>query len=200
MDNQERIARFTKMAEADPDNELGHYSLGKALVEEARFGEAVPSLQRVIELNPEYSRAYQILALAQSKLEQGDAALATLRTGIGVADRRGDKMPRDEMAKLMTDLGETPPAPAAEPVATATISGDEELVCSRCGRPSERMQNRPFKGELGERVWGKVCQGCWREWVSAGTKVINEMGLQLSDPRAQQMYDEHMVEFLQIDR
>ncbi len=62
------------------------------------------------------------------------------------------------------------------------------------------MEKRPFKGELGDRVWGKVCQGCWREWVSAGTMVINEMGLPLADPSAQKIYDEHMVEFLQIDR
>ena len=56
------------------------------------------------------------------------------------------------------------------------------------------------ENELGGRVWEKVCHGCWREWVGIGTKVINELGLQMSSPHAQQVYDEHMVEFLQVER
>ena len=31
-DQAARIEQFRKMAEADPDNELGHFSLGRALV------------------------------------------------------------------------------------------------------------------------------------------------------------------------
>jgi Fe-S cluster biosynthesis and repair protein YggX len=73
-----------------------------------------------------------------------------------------------------------------------------DLTCSRCGRPSAKMPERPFKGQLGEKVWANVCQACWREWIGTGTKVINEMGLQLADPRAQQVYDEHMQDFLQL--
>ena len=66
--------------------------------------------------------------------------------------------------------------------------------------PANRMQKQPFKGELGARIWNSVCQACGTEWVGLGTKVINEMGLQLASPQAQQIYDEHMVEFLQIER
>jgi Fe-S cluster biosynthesis and repair protein YggX len=60
------------------------------------------------------------------------------------------------------------------------------------------MAERPFKGPLGEAVWANVCGECWREWIGMGTKVINELGLQLSSPRGQQVYDEHMREFLQL--
>lgn len=200
MDNAERIERFTKMAEADPDNELGHFSLGKALAEDGQYAEAVPSLKRVLELNPTYSKAYQVLAESQAKLEQRDEALSTLRTGVGVANERGDTMPRDAMAALMTELGETPPAFTADKTSPAVDVAGGDFACARCGRPSTRMEKRPFKGQLGEEVHDHVCEACWREWVGVGVKVINEMGLAMSNPEAQKIYDEHMVEFLQIQR
>jgi Fe-S cluster biosynthesis and repair protein YggX len=197
MDVNARIEQFAKMAEADPENELGHFSLGKALVEAERYEEAVPSLQRVIELNREFSKAYQVLAFAQMSMGEPSAALVTLRTGIPIADTRGDRIPRDEMAAMMRELGETPPDFAAA-TAAAEPTGGADLRCSRCGRPSKRMERPPFKGELGQRVQDNVCQTCWREWVSMGTKVINELGLQLANPKSQEAYDEHMIEFLQI--
>ncbi|MHC4064774.1 MAG: Fe(2+)-trafficking protein [Planctomycetota bacterium] len=199
MDTEQRIQQFSKMVESDPDNELGHFSLGKALAEAGRFAEAQAPLQRVLQLNQDYSRAYQDLAAVQLKLEQREAAVATLRKGIVVADGRGDLMPRDAMARMLTDLGETAPTLAAAPAAHAVAAG-ADFNCARCGRPAERMEKAPFKGELGERVHNHVCEPCWREWIGVGTKVINEMGLVLANPQAQQVYDEHMVEFLQLDR
>lgn len=199
MDAQERIQRFRTMTEADPDNELGHFSLGKALAEEGDLKGAEASLRRVLELNADYSKAYQILGEVQLQQDRRGDAVETLRRGVTVADQRGDLMPRDAMAGKLSELDEEVPEftkKAAAPTATAAGS---DLQCSRCGRPSPRMENRPFKGELGEKVWANVCEPCWREWVGVGTKVINEMGLQLADPRAQQVYDEHMLEYLQIE-
>jgi len=200
MDVEQRIEQFTKMTEADPENELGHFSLGKALCEAGRYAEAERPLQRVLQLNPEYSKGYQLLAEVQLRLDRRADGIGTLRRGIDVADRRGDRMPRDEMARMLTDLGETPPAPPRQVAVQKVDAAGADLVCSRCGRPSQKMERRPFRGPLGERVWDSVCQTCWREWVSVGTKVINEMGLPLANPQAQQIYDEHMIEFLQLER
>ena len=61
------------------------------------------------------------------------------------------------------------------------------------------MAERPFRGALGERILANICEGCWTEWIGMGTKVINEMGLPLADPRAQKIYDEQMTEFLGIE-
>lgn len=199
MTNEERIMRFQKMTEADPENELGHFSLGKALAEDGKFEGAVSSLRRVLELNPTYSKAYQILADVQVKMNHRTEAIATLRTGISVADERGDRMPCDDMVRMLTELGEQPPA-LKKATPQAASGGKADLICSRCGRPSERLSKAPFRGELGEKIWNNVCPACWHEWVGVGTKVINEMGLALADPRAQTAYDEHMLEFLQLDR
>ena len=45
-DTAARIEQFRKMAEADPDNELGHFSLGKAYLEADRPAEASQSFAR----------------------------------------------------------------------------------------------------------------------------------------------------------
>ncbi|HEY3242792.1 MAG TPA: Fe(2+)-trafficking protein [Phycisphaerae bacterium] len=199
--DEERIRQFQKMTQDDPANELGHFSLGKLYFDAGRFPEAIPSFRRVLELNPNHTKSYQLLATSLEKLGDRAGALATLKKGYPIAVERGDVMPRDAMAAMLRSYGEEvgPPerkmAPPAAAAATAEAGG---FRCSRCGRPSGKMRERPFKGPLGEAVWANACADCWREWIGMGTKVINELGLQLSSPRGQQVYDEHLREFLQL--
>lgn len=194
----ERIEQFRKMAEADPTNEMGHFSLGKAYFDAGRFSEAIGPLRRTLELNAGYSKAYHLLGEALSKTGDRAAAIATLEQGFKVADERGDRIPRDAMANLIEQLGGARPQPTRKQQTAEDSGAGVDFHCTRCGRPSAKMPSRPFKGPLGEQVWNNVCASCWREWIGMGTKVINEMGLQLADPRAQQIYDEHMKEFLQL--
>lgn len=198
--SDERIEQFRKMAEADPDNELGHFSLGRAYMEDGRYRDAIPCFERVVRLNAQNSKAYALLGAAQKEVGDRAAAIATLRKGFDVAHARGDLMPRNEIAGLLRELGETPPTVAdttAAPPAPAAGSG--QVVCRRCGRTQPKMAERPFKGALGEQVWASVCSPCWQEWVRMGTKVINEMRLTFNDPRHAQLYDQHMKEFLNLE-
>src|SRR3954465_2397700 len=94
---QERIDQFRKMANDDPDNELGHYRLGQLLMEDKQYGEAIQSFRRTLELSPQFSKVYQLLAQALLSNGQRDEAVTTLQQGFDVADERGDNMPRDEM-------------------------------------------------------------------------------------------------------
>jgi len=151
MDLEARINQFKNMAESDPDNELGHFSLGKAYVDAGRFAEAVGPLKRVLQLNPTYSRAYQILGRAQLELDQREQAVATLKRGYEVAAERGDIMPRDEIGLLLRELGEAipqtvasassasagPRAAVGAPMPDAHTGGAADFQCSRCGRPHE---------------------------------------------------------------
>ena len=203
-DQTQRIAQFQKMANDDPNNELGHFSLGKAYLEAGRPGDAVSSLKRVIELRRSMSKAYQLLGEAYEKLGQRDQAVEIMQEGVKVADELGDVMPRDAMVRLLESWGETPPTLKAS-TANAGVqqSGSTGAVagfrCSRCGRPDSQLPKPPFKGALGQRVFQNVCTLCWREWIPTGTKVINELGLLLSSPAGQQAYDQYMQEFLQLE-
>ncbi len=203
MDFDERISQFKNMAEADPDNEMGHFSLGKAYFDAGRYAEAEPALARVLELNPTHSKTYQLLGQTRLELGKREEAVKTLKQGYEIAAQRGDVMPRDGIGQVLAELGEALPevetAPADAPAATSPAISPDGFRCSRCGRPDGKLPARPFKGELGEKVWDRVCDQCWREWIGMGTKVINELSLQLADPKAQQMYDQHMIEFLQLE-
>lgn len=203
VDSETRIEQFKKMADADPNNELGHFSLGKAYFEAGRYAEAEPSFARVLELNETFSKAYQFLGETRLKLERRDDGIRTLRDGYVKASQRGDVMPRDEIAKILTSLGE--PLPEVQPAAPsdtkdeAANSGGGDFKCSRCGRPNGKMAERPFRGALGEKILANTCEACWAEWIGMGTKVINEMGLPLADPRGRKVFDEHLTEFLGLE-
>jgi len=193
---QERIAQFRKMANDDPENELGHFSLGKALMDAEQFSEAVPAFERTLALNPQFSKAYQLLGACFVKLGNQDQAIKALREGYAVAEERGDNVPRDEMAKLLKELGIEPPAPKR--AAAAAPSGGFHCQRPGCqaGTYARQMPAPPTRDELGRQIYDSICADCWREWLAMGVKVINEMRLDLGDERAQEIYDNYMKEYL----
>ena len=103
MDQDRRIQQFKQMAEADPDNELGHFSLGKAYLDAGRFDDAVGSLTRALDLNLTMSKGYQLLGDAFDRAGKRAKAIEAMTKGVTVADEQGDRMPRDAMAKVLRD-------------------------------------------------------------------------------------------------
>src|SRR5437868_946085 len=95
---QARIAQFRKMAQDDPENELGHFRLGSLLMEDGHYEDAIQSFRRTLELSPQFSKVYQLLGSCLLKLGRQEEASRTLREGFAIADERGDNMPRDEIA------------------------------------------------------------------------------------------------------
>jgi Fe-S cluster biosynthesis and repair protein YggX len=194
---QERIAQFRKMANDDPENELGHFSLGKALLEAGEFADAAASFERTTALNPHFSKAFQLLGTCWTKLGRRDKAVQVLKEGFAVADERGDNVPRDEMGKLLAELGEAPPVPKPGRLATGPGGGFQcQRPGCRLGAHARQLPSPPTRDAIGQQVYEKICQDCWREWLGMGVKVINEMRLDLQDERAQEVYDNYMKEFL----
>ena len=192
----DRLEQFRKMAEADPDNELGHFSLGRELLQIERFDEAAKSFERCLAINPNISKAYQFLATALLNLNRRDEAIAKLTEGAKRADERGELMPRNDMVRMLKDLGAA--APEFQHAAQQQPVGEGEILCQRCGRVGKHLTKPPFKGPMAQQIYEKICADCWREWIGMGTKVINELRLPLADPQAQKIYDQHMVEFLNL--
>jgi len=200
--NDERIRQFQQMTDSDPENELGHFSLGKACLEAGRYADAAASLTRALELNPAMSRAFQLLGEAHDRAGDRARAVEVVTRGVTVADAQGDRKPRDAMMEMLRSWGAA--APSLPPKETAAESTPDDgtaaaFRCARCGSPRGRLPKAPFKGALGEKVLARVCAPCWREWIPTGTKVINELGLVLSTPQGQRAYDQYMVEFLQLE-
>lgn len=204
MADESRIQQFKQMAEADPENELGHFSLGKAYLDADRPADAVGPLSRALELNGRLSKAYQLLGLAREQAGQREEAIEILTRGVTAADEQGDRMPRDAMVEMLKQWGATVPELKSGEATDEAPSGESAdspgFRCSRCGRPTGKLEKPPFKGVMGAKIFDHACSTCWREWIPMGTKVINELGLTLSSPAGSKAYDEYMLEFLQIDQ
>jgi Fe-S cluster biosynthesis and repair protein YggX len=200
----ERIAQFRKMASDDPDNELGHYRLGQLLMEDHQYTEAIRSFRRTLELSPQFSKVYHLLAQCLLHNDQRKEALDVLRYGFDIADERGDNMPRDDMARLLVELGE--PAPVSKR-ALAPQAGSGTGSGFRCQRPTcmagpyaQQLDQPPFPDELGHRIHESICAECWNSWLrNFSIKVINELRLDLSTEHGQAEYDRYMREFLGLE-
>jgi Fe-S cluster biosynthesis and repair protein YggX len=199
---EERIARYRKMATDDPDNEIGHFRLGKELMEAEQYADAAASFRRTLELEAQFSKAFELLGTCLVKLNKRDEAVKVLREGFVVADERGDNIPREEMGKLLTQLGE--PLPELKktfaPGGASRAAGDG-FRCQRPGCPAgsdaRQLAKPPMNDELGKQIQAQVCADCWDFWLrNLSIKVINEMRLDLSSEQGVEVYDQVMRETL----
>jgi Fe-S cluster biosynthesis and repair protein YggX len=195
---QERIAQFKKMTADDPDNELGHFRLGQLYSEANEWEEAVFSFERTLELTPQFSKVYQLMGTALLKLNKKETAVEAWTKGWTIADERGDKMPRDEMAKLLREAG------AKVPEVERVVNNDGPDTGFRCQRPTcmagrsaMPLARPPIQGELGVRIHQEICTDCWNDWFkNYSVKVINELRIDLSTEHGQGEYDKYMRGFL----
>ena len=66
-----RIQQFRQMTEADPDNELGHFSLGQAYASAGQYDEAIGPLEQAAEHAKNAEAAEMLLRLIEKiKAEQ----------------------------------------------------------------------------------------------------------------------------------
>lgn len=203
---QERIAQFRVMTNDDPDNELGHYRLGLLLAEAGQHEDAVKSYRRTLEIAPQFSKIYQLLAQSQLELGQKDEAIKTLKQGWLVAEERGDRMPRDAMAQMLQQQGQPVPESQARPLqlTTPSVPGVGGFHCQRMmcpfGASASKLERAPFSDDLGRTIQEKVCAGCWNEWLrNISVKVINELRLDLSSEQGQAEYDRNLQLYLGLE-
>jgi Fe-S cluster biosynthesis and repair protein YggX len=52
---------------------------------------------------------------------------------------------------------------------------------------------------VGAWIQENISAETWKAWIGQGTKVINELRLDFSRDRDQEVYDQHMHEFLGLD-
>ncbi len=198
MSTPERIAQFEKMTSADPSNEMAHFSLGNAYLQAGRHAEAAKSLERVIELSPQMSKAFQLCGQAMIGAGWVDRASDILLRGHALAAERGDRMVEQAIAKLLESIGREAPKRADAVVAgPAGVTGN--FICRRTGRAGTKLESAPMRGAVGEWIHENISSETWNEWIGQGTKVINEMRLDFSKDKDQEVYEQHMFEYLGID-
>jgi len=197
MDITQRIAQFENMVQADPNNDMAHFSLGRVYAEAGRWREAGEAFLSCIARNKDMSKAYELAGNAL--IQAGDKAKAAevLRVGYKSAGERGDRMPQRAMGDLLTKLGEALPKVEGG-AAPAAVDGGT-FVCRQSGRAGHQMPRPPFKGPVGLWIHENISKETFDTWIAQGTKVINELRLDLSRDEDAASYDKHMRDFLGID-
>jgi Fe-S cluster biosynthesis and repair protein YggX len=209
MDIAARIAQFENMAQADPTNEMAHFSLGTAYAQAGRFADAANSYLRCVGLNADMSKAYQLAGECLTKAGDTRKAAAVLAQGYIIAAQKGDLMPKRAMGDLLKALGESLPeveevkGPSGASGAGAA-AGDGPVPpgmmrCRRTGQIGTPFARPPFKGRVGAWIGANITKETFDAWIRQGTKVINELRLDLSRDKDQEVYDQHMRDFLGID-
>lgn len=199
---QERIAQFRKMAGDDPENELGHFRLGQLLMEGGQLDEAVQSFRRTLDLSPQFAKVFQLLGNCLIQLNKRDEAVKVLKEGYVIADEHGHNLPRDEMAKMLTALGEG--VPESKKASPAAAGGPGGFRCQRpgciAGGHARQLPRPPINDDIGQRIYDSICMDCWHEWLrNYSVKVINELRLDLSREDHQASYDEYMRGFFGLE-
>ena len=192
---EDRIAQFEKMCREDPENDMAHFSLGGAYNQAGRFAEAAAAFVRCYELNPGFSKAYQLAGAALMATQETERAKKVLLDGFHVAATKGDLMPKKAITELLETLGE--PVPEVE--APAPEAPEGSFLCQVTGKPGTQMARPPFKGPVGAWIQENVSNETFQAWIRQGTKVINELRLDLSREEDGEVYDRHMREYLGID-
>lgn len=196
MDLKERIARFEALVAEDPGNDMAYFSLGGAYNQDAQYDKAAEAYLRCTELNPSMSKAYQLAGAAFMACQQVDRAKEVLTEGYKVASSRGDLMPKKAIAELLEKLGA--PVPESGPKPDAAAAGD--FVCRKTGRPGRRMARPPYQNKLGAWIQENISHETFYDgWLPTGTKIINELRLDLTREADAAVYDYAMRAYLGID-
>ncbi|HTD66649.1 MAG TPA: tetratricopeptide repeat protein [Candidatus Limnocylindria bacterium] len=98
------IARYEKMVEQFPQNELGRFSLGKALFDAGDFARAKEHLQVALAKKPDWM-VVQIL-IGKSDLALGDkaSAKAAFQRALQLAIEQHHEGPQAEMEQTLAEL------------------------------------------------------------------------------------------------
>ncbi|MEM9417571.1 MAG: Fe(2+)-trafficking protein [Planctomycetota bacterium] len=196
----ERIAQWEKMAAEAPDD-MAYFSLGNAYKEAERWDDAAKAYGQAIGLNQGMSRAYQFLGESLIKAGRENDAKPMLIKGYKTAAERGDVMPQRSIGEMLKRIGEELPEVEDAAAKKAEVEASGNMVLDRrAGQPQPRLADPPMRGPIGQFIFDHFGQITWNQWIGQGTKVINELRLDFSNVAHQELYEQHMLEWLQVTR
>lgn len=80
---------FTAMVESDPESAANQFNLGISLTQSKQYKEAIPHLEKVIEIRSDYIQAYQQLAGAYNEVGRYNDAIRTIQAALPKAEEKG---------------------------------------------------------------------------------------------------------------
>jgi len=102
---QQKIDRFAQMVERHADNELARFSLGSALFEAGRFGDAEPHFAKALALKDDWVVAYILRARCLIALGRAAEARPLLALGRKHSIAQHHEAPVEEIDEILAELG-----------------------------------------------------------------------------------------------
>jgi uncharacterized protein HemY len=99
-----KIEQFKKILQLDPNDETLWFGLGKAYMGDENWTEAIPTLEKCIQVRPNYSAAYFALAQSLQQQEQLEKCRSICNEGITVATTNGDLLVIKNLEELRNSL------------------------------------------------------------------------------------------------
>ena len=69
------------------------------------------------------------------------------------------------------------------------------VQCLKYGSPLKGLDNPPFPGPDGEKIYDQISEKAWQEWLKLQTMLINEKQLSLIDPSIRRYLQTQMWQF-----
>ena len=91
------VASLEKLIGTPRDGSLLRFSLGLEYSRAKQWEKAIEHLRSALATDPGYSAAWRALGKALEAAGRADEALAAYRSGIGAAQKKGDKQAQKEM-------------------------------------------------------------------------------------------------------
>lgn len=67
--------------------------------------------------------------------------------------------------------------------------------CAKLDAELPALEKPPFPGDFGRRIFENISKFAWEMWPQQATLIINHYGLNLADPRAQELVMQEMERF-----
>jgi Fe-S cluster biosynthesis and repair protein YggX len=58
------------------------------------------------------------------------------------------------------------------------------------------MAFKPFRTDLGQRLYDQICGTCWGEWLRYQQQLINHYALNVQDPEAKKFLYQNLERYL----
>jgi Fe-S cluster biosynthesis and repair protein YggX len=67
--------------------------------------------------------------------------------------------------------------------------------CVKLGKEAEGLDQAPYPGELGQKIFENVSKEAWQMWLKQQTMLINENRLSPIDPKHREFLEQEMEKF-----
>lgn len=68
--------------------------------------------------------------------------------------------------------------------------------CVVLGKTAPGLEDVPYPGELGKRIYENVSAEAWQSWLERLVMIVNEYQLNTADPRSLKTVEKHMLGYL----